>query len=74
MGFDNQAYGQTDIIPGNEPEYMEIGQIQQPSVGYPNHSSEPGDHYQGLNNENGGPYNAYEGLDFGGSIGSQSDA
>ena len=66
MGFDNQAYGQRNSIPGNDPEYMEIGQLQQPSVGF----LDPGEHYQALNNAN----NVYEGLDFSGRMGSQSEA
>jgi len=74
MGFDNQAYGQTNSIQGNEPEYVEIEQLQQPSVGFPNQNFEPGDHYQALDNVNGGPDNVYEGLNFSGPIGSQSEA
>ena len=66
MGFDNQAYGQTNSIPGNEPEYMEIGSLQQPRVGFNNLSFEPaaGDHYQALNNKIAGHNDVYERLDF----------
>ena len=64
MGFDNQASGQTNSIPGNEPEYMEIGPLQQPRVGFNNLSFEPGDHYQALNNEIAGHNDVYAGLDF----------
>lgn len=67
MGFDNQAYGQTNSIQGNEPEYLEIGQLQQPSVGFPNPSFE---HYQALNYASVGPNNVYEEL----NISSQSEA
>ena len=62
VGFDNQAYGQRNSIPGNEPEYLEIGQLQQ--LGFPNPSFEPVNHYQALNNEIGGPNNEYEALNF----------
>ena len=64
MGFDNQTYGQRNSIPGNEPEYLEIGQLQQ--LGFPNPSFEPVDHYQALDNETGGPNNEYEALNFSG--------
>lgn len=66
MGFDNQAFGQTNSIPGNEPEYMEIGSLQQPRVGFNNPSFESGDHYQALNNKNAGHNDVYERLDFNG--------
>ena len=48
MGYENQAYGQTNSIPGNDPEYMEIGQLQQPSVGFNNQNFDPGNNYQAL--------------------------
>ena len=64
MGFDNQAYGQRNRIPGNEPEYLEIGQLQQ--LGFPNPSFEPVNHYQALDNEISGPDNEYEALNFSG--------
>ncbi|XP_015750073.1 PREDICTED: sushi, von Willebrand factor type A, EGF and pentraxin domain-containing protein 1-like [Acropora digitifera] len=66
VGFENQAFGQTNSIPGNEPEYMEIGSLQQPRVGFNNLSFEPGDHYQALNNKNAGHNDVYERLDFSG--------
>ncbi|XP_044183159.1 uncharacterized protein LOC114968057 isoform X2 [Acropora millepora] len=66
VGFDNQAFGQTNSIPGNEPEYMEIGSLQQPRVGFNNPSFESGDHYQALNNKNAGHNDVYERLDFSG--------
>lgn len=66
MGFDNQAFGQTNSIPGNEPEYMEIGSLQQSRVGFNNPSFEPGDHYQALNNRIAGHNAVYERLDFSG--------
>lgn len=71
MGYENQAYGQTNGIPGNDPEYMEIGQLQQPSVGFNNQNFDPGNNYQALNNANSRP--VYQELTFGGAIGSQSE-
>ena len=70
MGFDNQAFRQTNSIPANEPEYLEIGELQQPSVGFSNPSFDSGDHYQAINNGTGGPKNTYEELNF--SIQSQA--
>ena len=64
MRFDNQTYGQRNSIPGNEPEYLEIGQLQQ--LGFSNPSFQPVDHYQALDNEIGGPNNEYEALNFSG--------
>ena len=58
MEINNQASGQANSIPGNEPEYLEIGLLEQPS----------GDHYQALNNEIGGPNNEYQGLNFSGQL------
>lgn len=73
MGYENQAYGQTNSIPGNDPEYMEIGQLQQPSVGFNNQNFDPGNNYQALNNANSRPDYVYQELTFGGAIGSQSE-
>lgn len=74
MGYDNQAYGTTNSIPGDDREYMEIGQLQQPSVGFNNQNFDPGNDYQALNNANSRPDNVYQGLTFTGVIsGSQSE-
>ena len=66
MRFGNQAYGQTNSIPGNEPEYLEIGELQQHRVGFANPAFDLGDHNQALNNAIGGPDYVYEELNFGG--------
>lgn len=74
MGYENQAYGTTNSIPGDDREYMEIGQLQQPSVGFNNQNFDPGNDYQALNNANSRPDNVYQGLTFTGAIsGSQSE-
>lgn len=73
MGLDNPVYGQTNSIPGNEPEYMEIGALQRPDVGFRNPHFDPGDHYQSLDNTNGRSDNVYAELNLSGN-GSQSEA
>ena len=45
IGHDNPLYGQTFRLPNDEPEYLEIGQLQQPSVGFPSPHYDPRDHY-----------------------------
>ena len=66
MGFDNRALRQTNSVPANEPEYLEIGQLQQPSVGFSNPAFESGDHYQALNNAVNEPNTVYEEVNFNG--------
>lgn len=73
MGYENQAYGTTNSIPGNDREYMEIGQLPQPSVGFNNQNFDPGNDYQTLTAANSRPDNVYQGLTFTGAIGSQSE-
>ena len=73
MGHDNPAYGQTNSIPGNEPEYIEIGELQQRDIGFHNPHFDPWDHYQSLANANGRSDNVYAELNLSG-IGSQSEA
>ena len=66
MGFDNQAFRQTNSRPANEPEYLEIGQLQQPGVGFSNPYFESGEHYETLNNAINGPNVVYEEPNFNG--------
>jgi len=59
VGHDNPLYGQTFRLPNEEPEYLEIGQLQQPSVGFPNPHFDPRDHYQPLDNPYGRSNHVY---------------
>ena len=74
MGFENQAYEQTNTIPGNDPEYVEIGPLEQPSVGFSSPCYDPGNVYQALNNANERPDNVYQELNISPVTGGQSEA
>jgi len=69
VGHDNPLYGETFRLPNDEPEYLEIGQLQQPSVGFPNPHFGPRDHYQPLDNPYGRSNHVYGRLNLKGERG-----
>ena len=57
MGHIDPTYDEASIQ-DNEPQYMEIEELQQPDGGFHN------PHYQALNNAHERPNHVYTGLDF----------